>query len=306
MNKKIGVVGSINTDIVTKTDIVPKEGETVIGNEYLLSNGGKGANVAVAGARLKQDVNLIGCVGGDVFSNNALLNLKTQNVNVSGVTILPNEQGGVANIILCNENNRIIVVSGANMLLDKDLINKNIDVIKECSIVGGQFEVPVETLFYVSKICYDNNIKFVLNLSPIKKYPLDIIKYATYIVVNEVEIKEIDGYNEDKPYDILKKYPNKLILTKGGDGVFYFNGKEVVNVPAIKVNVVDTTGAGDTFLGSFMVAINNDMNLLEAITFANICAGLKTTKIGAQTGMPTLDEVKQYVKENDIKIDIKF
>ena len=158
-----------------------------------------------------------------------------------------------------------------------------------------------------SRICKENNIKFVLNPSPIKEYPKEIFDNATFVIVNEIELTQIEGYNSKKHHDLLKKYPNKLILTQGKDGCFYCDGKNIINIPAIKnVEPIDTTGAGDTFLGSFMVAINNEMNIFDALTFANICAGLKTTKLGAQTGMPTLKEVKKYIKTNSIDLKLNF
>lgn len=190
--------------------------------------------------------------------------------------------------------------------MDEDYIEKYSLRLKECSIVGVQFEVSLKALLKASEICLENNIKFVLNPSPVKKYPIKLFNNSTFVIVNEIEILNVKGYDKSKPYAVLKKYPNKLILTKGGEGAFYFDGKEIINIPAIKIKVIDTTGAGDTFLGSFMVAINNNMAIKDAITFANICAGLKTTKLGAQTGMPKLDEVKTYVKKNNINLNINF
>lgn len=309
MNKiknRIGVIGSINTDIVCRTEKLPRVGETVEGKDFLISFGGKGANEAVACARLGGSTNLLACVGDDMFSKNAIANLQFENVHITAVKQLKNKQGGIANITVCNGNNQIVVIPGANALVDTNYIKKYSARIKECSIVGGQFEIPLDALLLASEICVENNIKFVLNPSPIKKFPKKLFDNATYVIVNEIEICEIEGYNKLKPYDVLKKYPNKLILTHGADGAFYCDGKEIVNIPAIKVKVVDTTGAGDTFLGSFMVAINNNLSMKDALTFANICAGLKTTKLGAQTGMPKLNDVKKYIKQNKINLKLNF
>ena len=303
---RIGVVGSINTDIVCKTDVLPKVGETVIGNEFMISFGGKGANEAVACARLGASTNLLACAGDDMFSKNAIAHLQEEGVHITAIKQIKNTNGGIANITIANNNNSIIVVPGANSSLDVNYIKKYTSRIKECSIVGGQFEIPVDAILLVSRICRDNNIKFVLNPSPIKDYPIELFDNSTYVIVNEIEVCEIKGYNKKKPLDVLKQYPDKLIMTKGADGVYFSDGKEVINIPAINVKVVDTTGAGDTFLGSFMVAINNGLNTRDALTFANICAGLKTTKLGAQTGMPKLAEVKKYIKANKINLDIKF
>lgn len=304
MENKIGIIGSINTDIVCETEIIPKVGETVIGNNFSTLHGGKGANEAVAAARLGANVNLIACVGDDDFSKNSIKNLKSEKINTDGITSLKNTKGGIANITISNKNNQIIVIPGANEKLSPDLITKNTQKILECDIVGSQFEVPIDSVLLASQICKKNNIKFVLNPSPLKNYPHELFDNATFVIVNEIEITSINGYNPENHFEVLNKYPNKLILTHGAKGCFYSNGTEIVNIPAIKVNVIDTTGAGDTFLGSFMFAINKNLPINKSIEFANICAGLKTTKLGAQTGMPTIKEVKKYIKDNHIQITI--
>ena len=301
MRKKIGVIGSVNVDIVSNTNILPKMGETVLGEDFLISFGGKGANEAVASSRLGASTSLFACVGDDMFSKNSLANLLKEGVHVTAVKQLKGEKCGFANIIVNNGNNQIIVVPGANAKLDEKYIKTYKNRLLECSIIGCQFEVPVGSLLLASRICVENNIKFVLNPSPIKVYPEELFTNATYVIVNEHEIMQL-AKNNEKEVDVLKKYPNKLILTKGAEGVFVFDGKSVVNIPAIKVKVVDTTGAGDTFLGSFMVGINGGLDFIDAIKFANICAGLKTTKLGAQTGMPTMKEVLSYIKQNKMEI----
>lgn len=306
IKNRVGVIGSINTDIVCQTEKLPQVGETVMGETFNILFGGKGANEAVAAARLGESVNLLGCVGDDMFSKNAIANLHTEGVHITAVKQIKGVKGGIANIVVSNKNNQIIVIPGANSLVDKKYVTKYSSRIKECSILGGQFEIPLDSLLLASQICVKNGIKFVLNPSPIQKYPKELFNNATFVVVNELELKEIDGYNEKQPYALLEKHPNKIILTKGAEGAFFHNGTTLVNCPAAKVKALDTTGAGDTFLGSFMVAINKGMEMQDAVTFANICAGLKTQKLGAQTGMPTLDEVKKYIKKNKVKLEINF
>lgn len=305
-NKRVGVIGSINTDVVCNTDVLPKIGETVIGKDFLISFGGKGANEAVAASRLGASTNLLGCVGDDMFSKNAIAHLQEEGVHITAVKQVKNTMGGIANIVVSNKNNQIIVIPGANELVDTSYIKKYTARIKECSIVGGQFEIPIDALLLASQICVDNNIKFVLNPSPIKDYPKQLFDNASYVIVNEIELKTITRYDDTVPLKVLELYPSKLILTKGSDGVYYHDGTQLVHIPAINVNVIDTTGAGDTFMGAFMVAINNNMSLKDAVLFANISAGLKTTKLGAQTGMPKLSEVKKYIKANKINLKINM
>lgn len=301
MRKKIGVVGSVNVDIVCESESLPKVGETIMGRDFMISFGGKGANEAVASARLGASTSLFACVGDDMFSRNAIANLQVEGVHITAVKQVKKEKCGFANIVVSNKNNQIIVVPGANNRLDSAYVNKFASRIKECSIVGGQFEIPVESLLLVSRICRENNIKFVLNPSPIKDYPMELLDNATYVIVNEIEILQIDKNNKDIN-KLLEKYSQKLILTRGSKGCYFHNGEKIINVPAINIDVVDTTGAGDTFMGAFMVGVNGGLDFAEAIKFANVCAGLKTTKLGAQTGMPRMRDVLKYVKNNKIEI----
>lgn len=305
MKDKIGVVGSINTDLVVTTNTLPKIGETITGEEFKICFGGKGCNEAVASARLGAKVNLFSAVGEDLFSQNILTHLKEEKICTKGIKKIKGMSGGIANITVSNKNNQIIVIPGANSLVDKNHIKSQEKTLLECGIMGAMFEVPIESIKEANRICKENDIKFVLNPSPIKDYPYELFENSDFVIVNEVEIEKVCGYNAKRPMEILQRYPNKLILTKGADGCYYSNGKEIINIPAIKVEVVDTTGAGDTFLGSFMVAINKGLEIKQALMFANICAGLKTTVLGAQTGMPKLKKVLAYIKKNKIKIDIE-
>lgn len=303
MRNKIGVVGSINTDLVVTTSTIPKIGETISGEEFKICFGGKGCNEAVASARLGAKVNLFSAVGYDVFSTNICKHLKNEKVSTDYIKKVKGVTGGIATITVCNKNNQIVVISGANAHLDTKFLKDKIKGLQECAVVGGMFEVPIDSLIFANKICKENGIPFVLNPSPIKDYPFELFENSTYVIVNEVEIEKVLGYDSENPLAVLEKYPSKLILTKGKDGCFYFDGKSIINIPAIEVEVVDTTGAGDTFLASFMVGISKGLTLFEALTFANLCAGLKTTKLGAQTGMPTLNVVLDYIKLHNIKIN---
>ncbi len=303
MKNKIGVVGSINTDLVVTTNSLPKVGETISGEEFKICYGGKGCNEAVASSRLGAKVNLFSAVGEDDFSINICKHLKHEKVSTDYIKKVKNVTGGIASITVCNKNNQIVVIPGANAHLDIEFLQSKIKGLEECSVVGGMFEVPIESLIFANKICNENNIPFVLNPSPIKDYPLSLFENSTYVLVNEVEIETVAGFDSKNPLEVLQKYPNKLILTKGKDGCYYSDGEKIINIPAIKVDVVDTTGAGDTFLASFMVGISRGLPIFEALTFANICAGLKTTKLGAQTGMPTMEEALEYIKKHNIKMD---
>lgn len=289
---KIVVVGSINADLVFTSDKRPKAGETVLGNDFRIIAGGKGANQAVAASKLGADVTMIGCVGDDVNGKFSLENFNSVNVNTSCINVINEVPTGVANIIVAEGDNSIIVVAGANYKIDKALIDKHKEEILSADIVLLQLEIPMDVVEYTLNLCYENNIKTILNPAPAVLLNSDMIEKATYITPNEHECKIILGADINTNIeDIIKKYPNKLMITMGEKGVMYFDGQDIVTVPAYKVEVVDTTGAGDTFNGAFARAIVNGFNLKDATNFANKASSKSVTKLGAQAGMPTLDEL---------------
>lgn len=291
MNKII-VIGSINVDLVFISDIRPKAGETVLGNDFRTVAGGKGANQAVAATKLGADVTMIGCIGDDANGEFSLNNFKKLNINTSCINKVKDIPTGVANIIVADNDNSIIVIPGANYKLNTELIDKHKKEILEADLVMMQLEIPMDIIEYVIGFCHENNIKTILNPAPAVKLSKELIERVTYITPNEHECKIILG--EDKDSDIkaiLKRYPNKLIMTIGEKGVMYFDGDKIITVSGYKVEAVDTTGAGDTFNGAFARAIVNNYDLKDAIDFANKAASKSVTKLGAQTGMPYLYEM---------------
>ena len=295
--KPIGVVGSINLDLVTRVKDLPKLGETISGEGFNVLFGGKGANEAVACSRLGHKSMMFGAVGTGQFSDMAILNLKKNKVDTKNVIQIKDESVGIAFITLANKNNSIIVNPNANALINDSHFEKMKKDILKCGIIGAQLEIPAEIVKKLSVFTKANGIKLVFNPSPMVKYSPEIFKNADYVIVNEIEITQLSGYNPKTPFSLLEKYPNKLILTKGKEGPFLHNGKKIVNYPSVNTTPVDTTGAGDTFLGAFMVKINEGQTPEEACIYANLAAGMKCTKLGAQTGMPTAAEVEQYAKQ---------
>lgn len=290
---KIVVVGSINVDLVFTSDIRPKAGETVLGNDFRLIAGGKGANQAVAASKLGAEVTMVGCVGNDSNGKFSLENFKKVNVSTSCIEEIENIPTGVANIIVAENDNSIIVVAGANYKVDKALIDKYKKQILDADMVLLQLEIPMDVVEYTLNLCYENNIKTVLNPAPAVRLSTEMVEKATYLTPNEHECKIILGAEKETNIEeIIKQYPNKLMITMGEKGVMYFDGENIVTVPACKVEVVDTTGAGDTFNGAFARAIVNNFELKDAITFANKASSKSVTKLGAQSGMPTLEELK--------------
>ncbi|QQK07079.1 ribokinase [Miniphocaeibacter halophilus] len=288
---KISVVGSINIDMDIVAERIPLKGETVKGSDIKYIPGGKGANQAVSMARLGADVDFYGCVGDDTYGEILLKNLKNENINTNNIEIVKNENSGMAIITIAENDNTIVVIPGANNYVSKDYVEKKESEILKSDLVVLQNEIPMETIKYVIDLCYKNNIDVLLNPAPAFKVEKELLDKVTYLTPNEHEAKLIFGENVSID-EMLRMHPNKLIITLGSKGAIFANEKlEIINLPARKAKVVDTTGAGDTFNGAFAVRISQGYDMEEALSFANIAASLSTEKFGAQTGMPTLSEV---------------
>ncbi len=288
---RVVVIGSINVDMVFTSAIRPKAGETVLGNTFSIIPGGKGANQAVAAAKLGAETYMVGCVGNDSNGEFSLKNLQNMNVDTQGIKIIDNVPTGVANIVVADNDNSIIVVPGANFELNKRIIDSNLDIVLSADMVLLQLEIPIEAVEYIIEICKKNNIKVLLNPAPACKLSNAAIEGAAYITPNEHELKII--FKSDNTDEILKSYPNKLIVTLGSKGVKYFDGNEIKQIPSVNVPVVDTTGAGDTFCGGLAAALVRGDNLEDAVIFANKAASFTVTKLGAQSGMPELKQLLQ-------------
>lgn len=284
------VVGSINVDLVFTSDVRPKAGETVLGTTFSTIPGGKGANQAVAASKLGAESFMIGCVGDDSNGEFSINNLYGMKVDTSCIEKIKGVPTGVANIIVAEQDNSIIVIPGANYEITRETIDKYKDIILSADIVLLQLEIPLEVVEYTAKLCRNNNVRVLLNPAPAVELPLSLIEDASYITPNEHELNIILGKQNDLD-ETLKKYPNKVIVTMGSKGVKYFDGSEMKIIPSFKVEVVDTTGAGDTFCGGLAAALVKGESLSEAIVFANKAAALSITKLGAQSGMPTLQEL---------------
>lgn len=290
---KIGVVGSINMDMTVKAERIPLKGETLKGTDLQYIPGGKGANQAVAMAKLGADVEMFGCVGDDAAGVSLVKNLQDMGVETKNIKTVAGVPTGLAMITVGENDNTIIVVAGTNDHVDVNYVNEIKESLLKCEIVLLQHEIPQETIEYVIELCAENGVKVVLNPGPARPVKQELLEKLTYLTPNEHEAVIIFG--KDMSFeDMMKKYPEKLVITQGSRGVSTcLNSGEVVLVPARKANVVDTTGAGDTLNGAFTVAIVEGQNITDALAFANTAAGLSTEKFGAQGGMPTYDEVKK-------------
>jgi len=288
---KLAVIGSINMDMTVRAERIPKKGETLLGDNLSYAPGGKGANQAVAMARLGAEVWMFGCVGADGNGEALLKNLKEQGVHTEHIQILENEPTGLALITVGEKDNTIIVVSGANGKVDISYAQKICSKLDDFDMVILQHEIPLATVEFIVNYCAEKGVKVTLNPAPAAKVSQKVIEKLTYITPNEHEAELIFGKGKDMK-TLLQNYPEKLIVTRGAQGVVVgMKNSEIIQIPAKSVIVVDTTGAGDTFNGAFCVRIAKGDTMREALRFANTAAGISTEKFGAQTGMPTEEEV---------------
>jgi ribokinase len=301
MVKKMMVIGSLNMDMVIHSNRIPMVGETVLGGEFLMVPGGKGANQAVAAARLGGDVTMVGCIGNDSFGKDLLRNLSTNHVNVDPVKILDDVSTGVAMITVNDGDNSIIVAPGANSRLSTEYVKELEEMIKNSSILVLQLEIPLETVQSAIEIAHQHGVKVLLNPAPAIKLDDDFLSKIDIITPNESEAeiltgKPIDSIEDAKSavVNLKKKGVKHVIITLGHRGVVYNNGDHISHKPSRKVETMDTTAAGDAFTGSLAYAFSNDKDIEEAIDLAVMVGALTVTKKGAQTSIPYMKEVIQF------------
>ncbi|TMN21506.1 ribokinase [Lentibacillus cibarius] len=285
------IVGSINMDLTVTTDKIPQQGETVMGSEFFANPGGKGANQAVAAARMGANVHFIGAVGDDAFGEKLLTNFANEGIQTGGVETIPETATGTATIILSDNDNRIIVAPGANHCATPELAERHRSKITGSDVVLLQLEVPMETIVYTVQAAAESGVPVILNPAPYQSLPDSVLQGVHWMTPNELEAK---GFAEDPLYDMIQE---KLIITRGDKGAsFTINGQER-HVPGYGIFVMDTTGAGDTFNGALTAEIARGTAMDEAVRMANAAAALSVTKVGAQGGMPTKQEVEAFLQE---------
>ncbi|WP_163971160.1 ribokinase [Oceanobacillus halotolerans] len=287
------VIGSINMDLTITTTKMPKQGETVLGGDFATYPGGKGANQAVAAARLGANVHMIGAVGQDEFGTSLLNHLKTEGIHVDGIVSSNEASTGVANIILSEQDNRIIVASGANKTVSPELVDQYQELIKQSDMVLLQLEIPIETVLHTVELASSYGVPVIVNPAPYQELPDALLKGATYVTPNEIEAQAMQEHSG------IQSILDKQIITKGEHGVDYIDGGQQFTIPSFQVEVRDTTGAGDTFNGALARSLGEGASLKEAIYKANAAAAISVTKVGAQGGMPTKEEVEKFIKEQN-------
>ncbi len=302
MNGPIVVVGSANMDLVCTAKRIPSPGETIWGDRFETFHGGKGANQAMAAARLGSDVRMVAKVGGDDFGRQLREGLSSASVNVEAVTTASDVASGVALISVdARGQNSIIVIPGANAELRPEDIDQCLAQIESAAILLVQLEIPMETVAYVCKRAHQAGVPVVLDPAPACPIPEEVLRCVTYLTPNETEAALLCGWtcSELDPEKaaqaaemLLKTGPANVIVKMGERGAYLASANGVrTMIPAFKVHVVDSTAAGDAFNGGVATALRRGVALEEAIRYGTAVAAVSVQRAGAQTAMPTEQEV---------------
>jgi ribokinase len=287
---RIAVVGSANIDLTTFTNQFPKPGETIFGQKFDLGFGGKGANQAVAARLCGAEVFMVARVGSDLFGPATIENFRKQGIDPTHVKQVEGLSSGVAPIFVDpNGQNRILVVKGANDALKPADVDAAAETLKSADCIVLQFEIPVQTVYYTIEFARKHGIRCILNPAPAQPVDLKALKDLDYFVPNESEAETITGSPVKSVEDATKCAENlvasgirRVIITLGSNGSLIAGRDGSEHVPPFKVNAIDSTGAGDAFIGSFAVFLGEGVPEQEAVRRANLYAGLSTTGVGTQ------------------------
>lgn len=297
--RKILVVGSSNTDMVIKTEHLPRPGETVLGGTFFMNPGGKGANQAVAAARMGGGVSFVCKTGNDIFGHQSQLLFEEEGIDTSYVFSDPVHPSGVALITVDEKaENCIVVASGANAHLSPHDLAKAKDGIEEADILLMQLEIPLETVEYIAESAFSKNKKVILNPAPAQALPASLLRHLYMITPNETEAEIITGVEITDEASALEAARalsemgvQQVIITMGSKGAFVYGEGKAEMVPALKVKAVDTTAAGDVFNGALTVALSEGRELIDAVRFASKASAISVTRVGAQSSIPYRNEV---------------
>ena len=302
--KKLIVLGSLNMDLSIQSDYMPKSGETMNGYGFFMNSGGKGGNQAVAAAKAGVDVKMIAKVGNDAFGKQLIDDLRNYGVDVSNVEVSNDVSSGVAIITRCNNDNRIILSNGANHTLDiesiKDTLNK---ISSKGDIFLTQLENNLDVVMKSIKYAKELGLYTIINPAPAIKFDDELYKYLDLVIVNQSECELLTGIypdDENTYKTALNVFNNKgveVIITLGTDGSITNHAGGFEHINSRKVEVVDTTAAGDSYIGALCRYLVNNKDFIEGLRFASDVAALTVTKKGAQVSIPYFDEVKEYYKE---------
>lgn len=292
---KVVVIGSSNTDMTIKGDRLPKPGETVLGGEFRMGPGGKGANQAVAAQRLGADVSFICKVGRDIFGDNAISGYQKEGIDCSRILRSDKASGTALILVDGNAENCIAVAPGANADLTPEDVDSVADVICSADYLILQLEIPVESVLRAAKIAHEAGVYVILNPAPACHLPDELFGYISLITPNQTESALLSGIedNLDAAVEKLMQLGVKdVVVTLGSKGSLVISEGTRTLVPSLKVKAVDTTAAGDTFCGALCVALSEGCSLVDAAGFATKASALTVQKMGAQDSIPFRSDIK--------------
>ncbi|REK77518.1 ribokinase [Paenibacillus paeoniae] len=305
MSASIVVVGSLNMDMVVSLNRRPDWGETVLGKNFFMNAGGKGANQAVAACKLGADVAMIGKVGNDLFADQLLANLEQVGVDCSAIEKIPEEATGVAFITLNpHGNNSIVVAPGANLRLTPEDVRKREELIKQSKLLMVQLEIPLETVKEAIMLAKRHQVPVLLDPAPAQELPEDMLAMVDYILPNEKEIAQLTGVEVSDPLsaklaaiELINRGVSTVFAKLGEKGVVVVSANRTFFMEPYKVNAVDSTAAGDAFAGAVGAALVSGKDIWATAKFASAIGAITATSMGAQVSMPRLKEAEQFIKE---------
>ncbi|WP_409316940.1 ribokinase [Pseudomonas sp. KCJK9016] len=302
MPANVVVIGSLNMDLVTRAPRLPKGGETLIGHSFATVSGGKGANQAVASARLGAQVSMVGCVGDDDYGVQLREALLAEQINCQAVSVVESSSGVALIVVDDNSQNAIVIVAGANGSMTPAVIDRFDAVLQAADVIICQLEIPDATVGHALKRGRELGKTVILNPAPASRpLPADWFASIDYLIPNESEAAALSGLPVDSldsaekaASRLISMGAGKVIITLGALGSLFADGNRYQHFPAPKVKAVDTTAAGDTFVGGFAAALATGNTEIEAIRFGQIAAALSVTREGAQPSIPSISDVQAF------------
>ncbi|WP_218960999.1 ribokinase [Companilactobacillus suantsaicola] len=310
MMKKILVIGSFMTDLVVKSARFCQEGETIIGETFNQFTGGKGANQAIAAARLGGNVEMLGELGNDAFGRDQINSLKANNVKNDNILFTDKAMSGIGNPQLDDSGkNRIVVIPGANLQFKPDDLEELVEVVQSADIIVLQLEIPIETVYRAIELGSKYHKVIILNPAPAQELDLRYASLVTYMTPNEHEAQLLTGIDtssqegvKESAEELLRQGYQNVLITLGEKGSYFVNKRVEIQVPSYEVKAIDTTAAGDSFIGAFAFGLANDESIQDSLSYASAVSAIAVTRMGAQPSLPTKAEVDTFLNQ---KVKVK-
>jgi len=285
MNPKICIVGSANIDQIAYVEKTPSDGETVFGNSYQMGFGGKGANQAVMAGILGAEVYMVCCLGSDVYKDMTIENFKKNNVKTDYIQTVKGSSGVAPIWVDSSGQNRIIVIPGANDLINTEQTLNSLEAIGKIDVLVGQFEIPMNVTELVFEYAFNKGVQTILNPAPANKPTKKLLQSTSWFIPNEIEFEEIFGapFNEENLFNFSGEIDSKIIVTLGEKGCAFINNGKVEILGTKHVTAIDTTGAGDAFVGAFSYALGLNLSIVESLQLALEKATDSVTRKGTQS-----------------------